>query len=247
MSWFFAPSAVAGGPTSALLTTPDSGRAAALHISDARYQTLLGLLGEGQSGQPDPPGQLKKESTGAGLVNVSWLVHDIKAWRTDQIYPSERFDVIWTYSALSETDVAPVQGVWRRVQEPKKLSGLLQELGLLAGKRGISETTPLRPGLARATPSENSANQGSASKGSADRDSAGSTAYDTGKGSPRAMEPLRESSSSDALDGWWWVIPGLALGAVLALLVRPMVSRRLPPPLWRKGGESGPRQQLLDG
>ncbi|MEU0398105.1 hypothetical protein ABZ208_36215 [Streptomyces sp. NPDC006208] len=42
LTWFFAPSAVAGGPTSVLITSPESEEAAALYYANEDYEPASG-------------------------------------------------------------------------------------------------------------------------------------------------------------------------------------------------------------
>lgn len=70
-----------------------------------------------------------------------------------------------------------------------------------------------------------------------------------GSGTEQGTEQQRAAvAAGDGSTDWWWAIPGLAAGAVLALVLRPLASRLPRPPFRRDGGEpeAGPRQQLLD-
>ena len=74
----------AGGPTSVLLTSPGTARAAALYYTDPRYAELEALLhgpeAEGSEATTDYPGTAEDTA-----LNVTWLVHDVSIWRTDQL------------------------------------------------------------------------------------------------------------------------------------------------------------------
>lgn len=55
-------------------------------------------------------------------------------------------------------------------------------------------------------------------------------------------------ATDSATTGWWWALPGLTIGAALALLIRPWATH-LPATVaaasWRRR-EEGPRQELRD-
>ncbi|WP_344388347.1 hypothetical protein [Streptomyces vastus] len=72
-----APTAVAGGPTSVLLVSPDSAETASLYNSDEDYTRLRDLL-------PQEGGDLEKlrekppdlDSIGR-RINITWMIHDV--------------------------------------------------------------------------------------------------------------------------------------------------------------------------
>ena len=69
----------AGGPTSVLLTNPGQSQATALYYTDPRYTELESLLhGAAETGAKPP--------AGATYLNVTWLIHDVYIWRTDQVF-----------------------------------------------------------------------------------------------------------------------------------------------------------------
>ncbi|MFI9581084.1 hypothetical protein ACIHCQ_04440 [Streptomyces sp. NPDC052236] len=230
LSWIFAPGAVAGGPTSVLLTSPESGETASLYTSDKDYGTLSDLLGpdgqgvaNGQKDQP-PPETMEVETR---LITVTWMVHDVQPWRVDRIYPGGQPDSTWIYTSVYEGD-AQQKGSWHQAQEPAKLTRLLKKLGVMGKKTGEGGTN-LYP------PTWEQGDEGTASTGA--------TAPDTRQDNAAA------ASAGDDTTDWWWAIPGLVAGAALTLVARPMVAR-LPRPPFGRGGtpepEPGPRQQLLD-
>ncbi|MFD8251745.1 hypothetical protein [Streptomyces werraensis] len=81
----------------------------------------------------------------------------------------------------------------------------------------------------------------------------------TGASAPAAQPAPREDlrtaptqAAAFATDGggdgaaWWWAVPGLAAGAVLALVLRPYALRGAAAVRDRGGRGDGPRQELLD-
>ncbi|MER7661329.1 MULTISPECIES: hypothetical protein [unclassified Streptomyces] len=226
LSWVLAPSAVAGGPTSVLVTSPESGETASLYNSDAQYGSLLKLLGEGPTkGQTDRPPSLDM-ALGTRQINVTWMIHDVQPWRVDQVYPGDRAGLVWIHTA---TNLETQQGYWHQARQPAELTTLFTKLGLMGEKSsgaGVAQFPPAWGGEQQRAPEP------------ADAAGAGS-----------AGASAAAARASDGTEGWWWAIPGLVGGAALALVLRPVVSRLPRPPFGRGDGtrETGPRQQLLDG
>ncbi|WP_328861524.1 hypothetical protein [Streptomyces sp. NBC_00306] len=231
LSWVFAPSAVAGGPTSVLVTSPESGETASLYSSNAEYGSLLKLLGEGPTkGQTDRPPSLDM-ALGTRQITVTWMIHDVQPWRVDQVYPGDRAGLVWIHTA---TNLETRQGYWHQARQPAELTALFTKLGLMGEKNGgagVAQFPPARDGEQQPAP-------GPAEEPAEEAAGAGS-----------AAAPTAAARTSDGTEGWWWAIPGLVGGAVLALVLRPVVSRLRRPPFGRGDGtrETGPRQQLLDG
>ena len=77
--------AVAGGPTSALLSVPGEGTTASLYYTDPEYDALAHLVGADTAtgvGEVDRSG--RDHANGPG-VTVTWLIHDVSPWRVDHI------------------------------------------------------------------------------------------------------------------------------------------------------------------
>ena len=227
MAWG-ASDAAAGGPTSVLVTSPESGQATALYYSDERYGKLQQLLGpEGKGTRDKPP---EADLAHARQINVTWLAHDISPWRIDRVFPVEsRPQAVWIHTAADVSENTNLNGYWHRAEQPVQLRALLKKLGVTGtgtgdGYSGIfpAPWQSAEPDPATAAP---------------DADAETTTTV-------RVVVP----GKGDDTD-WWWVIPGAAGGAVLALVLRPFVARlrlRLPLDRWRKGREPGPRQELRD-
>lgn len=228
LSWVFAPGAMAGGPTSVLVISPESGESAALYYSDADYGALLHLLGEDAAeGRTDRPPSLDM-AVGTRQINVTWMVHDVQPWRVDRVYPGAREGFVWIHTS---TQLETQQGSWHRARKPAELTALFKKLGLMGGRTGGAGAAQYPPAGEedQAPPPGRNGQQGEAKQQSGPAPAAAGT--------------------SRAGTGWWWAIPGAAGGAVLALVLRPMASRLPRPPFRRHDSprESGPRQQLLDG
>jgi hypothetical protein len=121
--------ASAGGPTSVLMTNPESGRASAFHISNAAYDRLYAAVGEA-TGDSEPPSGL---SLGGEEVRLTWLIHDVRVWRIDQVHLT-RNDGIWLETVTELTGQGhpfdqPAQ--WHRAKNDQALTALLANAGLL--------------------------------------------------------------------------------------------------------------------
>ncbi|MEW1924662.1 hypothetical protein [Streptomyces sp. NPDC088360] len=221
-----APQAVAGGPTSVLVVSPESGQSTALYVSDKEYGELercLGDIGEGRREQP--PGL--DLSAGSRQINVTWMAHDVSPWRVDRAYPmasgskegkegkdatgaksAKDAETVWIHTT---TDVESMTGSWHKAKDPARLTALFKKLGVMgaAAARGNQATAP-----------ETDA----------------------------APPPTTASARADGIPGdggtdWWWAIPGAAAGAAVALLLRGPFLASL---RGRRLHEDGPRQELRD-
>ncbi|TGB09443.1 hypothetical protein, partial [Streptomyces sp. MZ04] len=151
-----APQAVAGGPTSVLLVSPESEESAALTIADAEYGRLEHWLGEARADmgrRERPPGL--DVGDGSRQINVTWMAHDVRPWRVDRVYPAasgtgkdtkkgakETTRDVWVHTS---TDLDSMTGYWHRAKEPARLTGLLKKLGVMGQKSDEG-----RPGIAPA-------------------------------------------------------------------------------------------------
>lgn len=225
----FAPSALAGGQTSVLVTSPSSGEAAALYGSDPRFGRLSQLLGPPGKGDGRRPPSLDA-SVATRQINVTWMALDLQPARTDRVFPGADPDTVWIHTAAQVP--ATYQGLWHRAAEPEKLVALLDALGLMGRVNPEKGGPALFPGPAESEGAESPTTRAQADDAPPPDDMAsvpspGRTAFAATGGA---------SGPYERLDHWWWAIPGLATGAVLALAWRSRAARR----------EPGPRRDLLD-
>jgi hypothetical protein len=217
-----APTATAGGPTSVLVVSPESAQSAALYNSNKEYGELERLLGKPGTGtREEPPGL----GIGSGRqINVTWMAHDVSPWRVDRVYPDtpDTKDV-WIHTATNLPET--MNGYWHKAEQPDAVRALLKQLGVLGELTG--------DGAGAIYPAPWEATEGASAAPA-----------------PVPAEQSRTATAAAADDGtdWWWAIPGLVTGAVLALALRPFVMRS---PRVRQLGrwrerEAGPRQELRD-
>ncbi|MGC5394246.1 hypothetical protein ACPXCP_00675 [Streptomyces sp. DT20] len=219
-----APSASAGGPTSMLVTSPDTGRTTALPVTDKRFDELSRLLGPSGRGDTERPPSLD-EAVGTRQINISWMALDITPSRIDRAFPGDDPDTVWIHTATEMPTT--YRGYWHRAAKPKELLALFTDLGLLGERSNKSGYTALFP-----------------------REWEDTAAYPAQDAGDTATAPSPTSSSAHSTDGWRWAIPGLAAGVALVLGGQWWTRRREGGPgASGRGGEvtgTGPRQQLLD-
>ncbi|MCX4533155.1 hypothetical protein OHA79_28355 [Streptomyces sp. NBC_00841] len=234
LSLCLAPGAVAGGPTTVLVASPDSGKATALSVSDPRYTRLEALLGPAGEGDKERPQSLDG-AVGTRQINVTWMVHDLEPMRTDRVFPGDDPDTVWIHTA-SEVPYT-YRGYWHRAKKPAELVALFKQLGLLGKKSSEEAYAALFP-----QPWEDSGQ--SAPLGRAAGPAPAPWPAASASAAPAAA---RAVGSSDRFNGVWWAVPGLVAGAALALALRPLAARRGGGGGGgRYGRETGPRQELLD-
>ncbi len=174
--------ASAGGPTSVLITDPSSGRATALYYVDARYQDLDALLFEA-SRLDGEPARLGERS-----VNLTWMIHDVQPWRTQQVYPDA---VGGPVVASYDTEVTGGDGAvtWARIRDRAELKTVLGQI-FSDRFRPTRATEVAAPSAAPSAPAPEVVER---------------TVTET-------------ETDWYSLTGWRWLFPGLILGAGLALL-----------------------------
>lgn len=121
--------ASAGGPTSVLLVSPESGETAALYNADKEYRALERLLGPLGTGTRDKPPEA--DLTSSRLINVTWMVHDVDPWRVDRVHLMAKDTAVWIHTAGKLSD--PANGTWHRTEHASDLRALLKRLSLLGG------------------------------------------------------------------------------------------------------------------
>jgi hypothetical protein len=142
----------AGGPTSVLLASPQTDRAAALYNRDPAYQQLSDLLG--QEPQADPAGP--PPDSGSTYVTVTWLVHDVDVWRIDRAF-LDTASGPWVVTQTADeatgavsTDLWPGErggprAIWHRPGDPGALLALFTRLGLLRTGPSVLPAVPVPP------------------------------------------------------------------------------------------------------
>jgi hypothetical protein len=187
----------AGGPTSVLLVSPSTERAAAVYTSDPVYAELDALLaapGAGVVGEPpEGPGQ---------YVTLTWLVHDVSIWRIDRVF----LDPVDGMRVVSRTSGENPTG------NPADLSE-----GLWPGESGGPATSwyrPLDQGALAALFDRLGLLDPAVPDPSGDR--AGVTAAEL---RAAAVPPAPAPETPARGDGpWWWAGAGALLGGIAALL-----------------------------
>ncbi|WP_241662379.1 MULTISPECIES: hypothetical protein [unclassified Streptomyces] len=236
-----ASSASAGGPTSVLVTSPQSAEATALYYADAEYGKLEQLLGPSGTGSRDQPPE--RELGGERQINATWMAHDISPWRVDRIFPGysgSGSGPVWIHTAA---DVANgMNGYWHRAEHPDQLRALLGKLGVMGEDTG--------DGYGGIFPAPwESREPGVAGPSAPAADPAGDTAADSAD--TAADTPAARVGASGADEGaerwanWWWSLPGVAVGVALTLVVGALASRG-PVNRWRRMRDGGSRQELRD-
>ncbi len=150
-----APAAVAGGPTSVLATNYASGLAGAAITGSAAYEDLVDALevsavGSNQvaTAQTEPPAGV---DLGTADIRLTWFIHDVTAWRLDEIHEVGADIWVSTAEQFGDGSVHDVTPVWRKVANAKKLRATLISMGAMVGDADArSSTTP--SGVASAAP-----------------------------------------------------------------------------------------------
>jgi hypothetical protein len=126
------PSAVAGGPTSVLIASYETGRSAAALNGSPAYTELQSILGD-----ENPPAKSSKPpagvaESGAG-VRLVWLIHDVSPWRIDNVHVIGEDVWVETYLDTSGTDPYAASPVWHQPARGADLLTSLTDLGVLGG------------------------------------------------------------------------------------------------------------------
>lgn len=132
VSWLAAAqSASAGGPTSVLLASPQTGRVAALYHTDNAYDRLADAVGafESQTGSTEKPAAVPYDPSGE--IRLTWLIHDMSIWRIDRVHTTEQ-DGMWVQTVVSTDggNLLEQPGTWHRPADPKALAAALRDAGL---------------------------------------------------------------------------------------------------------------------
>lgn len=224
-----APVAAAGGPTSVMIVEYPQGKATALRAESKEYQDLHRLLlaGAPLQGSAKPPPGLSENEPSLPMVRVTWFVHDVQAWRADEVYFGDAPKDVWVHSRADQPDATSAsgagtanswlaaEGVWRQPTDGPEVRQFLRGLGLGVSLGDGMPATPVAPGSS-ATPS-----------------------------APTLSTTFSEIVSSPAPGlgaNWWWSLPGLVLGAAIALLLRSSLVPPLPVLLQKLQGRERPKE-----
>ncbi|MFI5570815.1 hypothetical protein ACIA6T_26440 [Streptomyces sp. NPDC051740] len=215
MMWEASPVS-AGGPTSVLVVSPESGETASVYYSDKQYGELERLLGPvGKGTRERPP---EAVSASPRLINVTWMVHDVTPWRVDRVFMADAGQDAWIHTAARFNE-SP-DGLWHRAEDPTDLYKILYSLDVMGERSGTGSAPGIYPAPWETEQAEPGKDQAAAASGT------------------------RAAPTTDDGTDWWWAIPGAVAGAVLALVLRPYVTRW--PLIRRRKEDPGPRQELLD-
>ncbi|GAB2723260.1 hypothetical protein GCM10027072_15810 [Streptomyces bullii] len=203
-----------------VVVSPGSEKTASLYHSDKEYrelERLLGPLGGAGGTRTKPPEAVLEASR---QINVTWLIHDVTPWRVDQVYVvNGSGGNVWIHTTTKPT--GSFDGLWHRARQPVALQDLLDELGVM-GRASQGDSSGSAPVPAQTDGAATSTAGGAASATPA-----------TGT----------RAAAADGGTDWWWALPGAAVGAVLALVLRPFAGRIQGA---RRERVAEPKQELLD-
>ncbi|MFW6725066.1 hypothetical protein ACHZ98_34010 [Streptomyces sp. MAR4 CNY-716] len=215
--------AAAGGPTSALVVNGGSGDAAALYATDPGYAALDKAIGDHGERLDTPLTATDLDDGDGRQVKVTWLQHDIHAWRVDTLFLDAPGGAVVSRGSGEDPGTAQT---WRLVEHPERLESLLDRLGVAGRPEEQSGWyTPSQfsreavapgaggggePGSAPASGEGADTEEGGA-PGTGPAAGTAAAAGDTG-----ARERAAAAPGPGAGTNWWWTLPGLAAGALLA-------------------------------
>jgi hypothetical protein len=135
----------AGGPTSVLVVNPSAHRATGLYYTGAPYDELARAIGGGgdqPSGSPSDPASVDLD--GQPGIRLTWMIHDVSAWRIDRIYIT-RSDGIWvnTVTDQGSGNLFDRPGRWHRPNNDAALLAVLKSAGILTPNAALKrDSTP---------------------------------------------------------------------------------------------------------
>ncbi|WP_202868348.1 hypothetical protein [Kribbella sindirgiensis] len=133
------------------------------------------------------------------FVRATWLIHDMSVWRIDIIYPDAPGGP-WIATEDLMSGTKPAKPTWHRATDPVKLLKLLGELELLSGEF----------------------------YGGPSLDGGYTAQESTPEPAPAADPPAQAqaSTTTNVFTGWRWLIPGVLLGAAVAVVAVHLFPRR---------------------
>jgi hypothetical protein len=209
--------AAAGGPTSALVTSPGEGWAVGLYYDDSEYTQLQALLDVGE----EIGGEVGWEGD---YLNVTWLVHDTHVWRTDRVLlDAAGGPVVETTMLMTESGVESV--VRRKSGKPDQLTALVGAIGAQEGVGrgggtgdGANAGVGGNAGAGGAGAGEAGAGD-AAGRDAAGRDAAGRDAAGRDAASRDGVVPAAQRTPLEGDVRWEWGIGGVVIGVLGAVLV----------------------------
>ena len=133
--------AVAGGPTSVVLSEPGSGRMAALHASGTDYTALANYVGA--FGTPGGSEASEKPSQSGPAITMTWLIHDVTPWRVDRVYLGGGEVWVATQTSAEGTgDLSSQTETWTQVPDRDGLLALLSKVGVNPLDAGTAASAP---------------------------------------------------------------------------------------------------------
>jgi hypothetical protein len=193
--------AAAGGPTSVLLSAPSVPRVFATGYEDKVYNDLTQLI---QSTDTAGNVDTSRQHESGEFIRATWLIHDMSVWRMDVIYPQAANGPWIATTTIDENGRMSETPVWHRSSDWVKLLKLLDTLGLVGGKHGVSGPTNL------------SSNDGTQTT-------------TTPAEQPVVQQPVETVKAQPGiLTGWRWAIPGFVMGALIVVVAVRLMPRHRP-------------------
>jgi hypothetical protein len=128
--------ASAGGPTSVIIVNPANGAAGALYFTDSDYELLIAALEPYGASVEHPPGPASGPGTAA--INVSWLVHNVRIWRIDDIRLNGEH--VWVQTMIRGEPEVPGYGDWHLASNADAVVEVLERMGVIG--EGTATETP---------------------------------------------------------------------------------------------------------
>jgi hypothetical protein len=192
----------AGGPTSVLLSAPP--RVAAVGYDDRAYEELQRLT---QVAGSKPAVGDERHDSGA-FVRAAWMIHDMSVWRLDIIYPDVEGGPWIATTETLDGKTMPAQPTWHTSTDPAALLKLLGSLKLLPSQQ------------------EQPGSYGGPTSMDWNLQSAPGPATEPIPSTAPAAPPQAQTASTGVLTGWRWIIPGVLIGALVAVFAIRLLPKR---------------------
>jgi hypothetical protein len=194
--------AVAGGPTSVLVSVPGEGRVAALYHTDAPYQALEALSGE-LNAEVHPAARARPGGGAEPVATFTWLIHDVQVWRMDQVYlNADGAPWVERREVVDGGSVWDAPATWHRANP--KLPGLVDEVLRYGRAAAMAQPPPT------------------------DAEAPSTRTWDPARATPAAAAPAAPSVDEDgsSLTTAAWTGSALLAGAVAGAALMWLVLRR---------------------